>query len=85
MTRMFHEIGLPSETAVPLALKALERDSQNGMVGQRGHAGISVPDKVWQEMDAILEEVGSPVRTRMPLQDFRAVIKGHGEEVVSSS
>ena len=70
---LFSDIGLPIES-IPTALKAMERDSQNGLLAQRGH--FQIEDSLWRELEEILTEVGAPVNTKMTPEEFRVLIKG---------
>ena len=70
---LFSTVGLP-ESDLPKALTALEKDSQNGILGQRGK--VEVPPGVEAEYVAAFEARSSRVRYDMSHEEFSKVIYG---------
>ena len=56
--KLLQVIGLNQDLAGE-ACKALENDSQNGILGQRGKGSITITDQMKVEIDAALKECGS--------------------------
>ena len=56
--KLLQVIGLNQDLAGE-ACKALENDSQNGILGQRGKGSITITDQMKMEIDAALKECGS--------------------------
>ncbi len=71
--RLFEATGTPPEY-VPRAIKALERDSQEGQFGKRGAYGRVVTREEFDKVNAMLRECDVPLSTEMSLEQFKKVI-----------
>ncbi len=69
--KIFELIGIP-EKHVPTALKALEKDSQNGIFGDRGQNKARQLDQgLLKFCDDYMEKAGVPLRTGMTVEEFK--------------
>lgn len=48
-----------------------ERDSQNGLMGKRGNAGVFVPQIVSDEVDEAFKRLGTPMSMGQTQEEFR--------------
>ena len=78
LERLFFTLGLPSEH-VPLALDALERDSQGGRLGSKGQwkEGSRMTSQKWREADGVMQKFGTGLRHDMEFSEFKKVLLGH--------
>ena len=58
---------------VPIAMEALETDSQKGTFGKRGDKP-KVDDRAWDLADRVFQECGLPIESRMEAEEFKKVI-----------
>lgn len=71
---MFSIIGI-DPCNIPLALKALEKDSQNGILGKRGAGHKPVPQEFYNILDSAMAAHGCPIRSNMTVEEYRQVMK----------
>ena len=58
---------------VPIAMEALETDSQKGTFGKRGDKP-AVDSRAWDLADRVFQECGLPIRSRMDAEEFKKLI-----------
>lgn len=72
MTNVFKAIGLDLKY-LEAGLIAFKRDSQQGILGQRG-TKISISDKEWLRMDGVAEKLNLPIRSFMTADEMREAL-----------
>ena len=70
---VFDVMGLAKEH-LPLALEALKEDSQKGTFGPMGNDHMKFDEKVFDDADRIMKEMGIPISTKMTIEEFRKLI-----------
>ena len=76
LSAIFSTIGL-SQSHVPLALKALNEDSQKGTFGKMGTQAIKLEEPgAWIESDEIFTSYGSKIRSDTTRDQMAKFLKG---------